>query len=176
MGTINCNALRIMDMGIHCCDYALMDAASMAYNNFVIIQDDRLHGFAVKRGSEMNPIAIMMLEFAEDMSAFGHNKEEEEEPKKSKNVVKSPATLASIESLTFPLVQEVVILADYRCKICQDRVADIISKLDGDMEMMIMEKKVILSFAGRYSKPIKSTIYKNIVNKISNVLCYANAS
>ncbi|KAM0058548.1 hypothetical protein Hdeb2414_s0005g00171401 [Helianthus debilis subsp. tardiflorus] len=53
------------------------------------------------------------------------------EPEKSNKLVKVPATLASIESLTFPLVQEVVILADYRCKMCKDKVADMVSKLKG---------------------------------------------
>ncbi|KAI7727493.1 hypothetical protein M8C21_001509 [Ambrosia artemisiifolia] len=120
------------------------------------------------------------------MSAFKHKEEEEQE--KSNNLVKvPPATLASIESLTFPLVQEVVILADYRCKLCKDKVADIVSKLKGDMEsmeMMITEKKVIITFAGRYSKAIKTHgkklqvfgIYKNIVNKVSSVLRYSYAS
>ncbi|KAJ0433541.1 hypothetical protein HanRHA438_Chr17g0813461 [Helianthus annuus] len=105
------------------------------------------------------------------------------EPEKSNKLVKVPATLASIESLTFPLVQEVVILADYRCKMCKDKVADMVSKLKGDMEsmeIMITEKKVILTFAGRYSKAMKThekklevfAIYKNIVNKVCSVLRY----
>ncbi|GJS74417.1 hypothetical protein Tco_0707258 [Tanacetum coccineum] len=67
---------------------------------------------------------------AEDMAAFEHN-EEESEPEKSKKLAKVPTTLASIESLTFPLVHEVVLLADYRCTMCQDRVADIVSRLNG---------------------------------------------
>ncbi|GKE83015.1 hypothetical protein Tco_1553015, partial [Tanacetum coccineum] len=49
---------------------------------------------------------------------------------KSKKLAKVPTTLASIESLTFPLVHEVVLLADYRCTMCQDRVADIVSRLN----------------------------------------------
>nr|GEZ13887.1 ubiquitin receptor RAD23d-like [Tanacetum cinerariifolium] len=67
---------------------------------------------------------------AEDMAAFEHNEEEEPEPEKSKKLAKVPITLASIESLTFPLVHEVVLLADYRCQMCQDRVADIVSRLN----------------------------------------------
>ncbi|MFS8017817.1 hypothetical protein Hanom_Chr15g01384871 [Helianthus anomalus] len=61
----------------------------------------------------------------EDLAAF-----KEEEPEKSKKLVNVP-TLASIESLTFPLVKEVVVLADHRCKMSQDRVADIVSRLNG---------------------------------------------
>ncbi|PWA97354.1 hypothetical protein CTI12_AA025590 [Artemisia annua] len=64
------------------------------------------------------------------MAAFEHNEEEEPEPEKSKNLVKVATTLASVECLTFPLVQEVVLLADYQCKMCQDRVADIVSRLN----------------------------------------------
>nr|XP_043608377.1 uncharacterized protein LOC122580170 [Erigeron canadensis] len=116
------------------------------------------------------------------MGAFEHNVDEEEEErvKKSKKMVKVPTTLASIESLTFPLVQEVILLADYRCKMCQDRVADIISKFNGDMqsmEILMMEKRVILTFNRNCSKAINThknklqavALYKNMVNKISNI-------
>ncbi|KAG8366597.1 hypothetical protein BUALT_Bualt17G0096400 [Buddleja alternifolia] len=40
-------------------------------------------------------------------------------------------TLAAIESLAIPLVQEVVFLADFRCAKCQQRVAQIMSKMNG---------------------------------------------
>nr|KAJ0218219.1 hypothetical protein LSAT_V11C300124770 [Lactuca sativa] len=110
---------------------------------------------------------------------------------KSNNLVKLPTTLASIESLTFPLIQEVVLMADFRCKMCQDRVANIVSKfnestddindrVDGEMEsmeIMIKEKKVILTFTSRYSRVVKkngkklevAAFYKDIVNRISCV-------
>ncbi|KAM3394798.1 hypothetical protein P3S68_003801 [Capsicum galapagoense] len=38
--------------------------------------------------------------------------------------------LASIESLSIPLVQEVVFLADYQCTKCQQRVAEVMSKMN----------------------------------------------
>ncbi|CAH1450287.1 unnamed protein product [Lactuca virosa] len=68
---------------------------------------------------------------AEDMVAVQEEEEDDEmKLEKSKNLVKLPTTLASIESLTFPLIQEVVLMADFRCKMCQDRVANIVSKFN----------------------------------------------
>ncbi|XP_051122601.1 uncharacterized protein LOC127245646 isoform X2 [Andrographis paniculata] len=39
-------------------------------------------------------------------------------------------SLAAVESLAMPLVQEVVFLADFRCGRCQKRVAEIMSKMN----------------------------------------------
>lgn len=41
------------------------------------------------------------------------------------------SSLASIESLAIPLVQEVVFLADFRCAKCQQRVAEAMAKMNG---------------------------------------------
>ncbi|KAK6157657.1 hypothetical protein DH2020_011905 [Rehmannia glutinosa] len=57
-------------------------------------------------------------------------------------------TLAAIESLAMPLVQEVVFLADFRCARCQQRVADILSKMNGETQSVmisVLEKKVTLT-------------------------------
>ncbi|XP_054795507.1 uncharacterized protein LOC129300929 isoform X3 [Prosopis cineraria] len=43
----------------------------------------------------------------------------------------SGATLASMESLSHPIVQKVVVFADMQCKNCQKRVSDIITKMNG---------------------------------------------
>ncbi|KAJ8539199.1 hypothetical protein K7X08_013451 [Anisodus acutangulus] len=62
-------------------------------------------------------------------------------------------TLASIESLSIPLVQEVVFLADYRCTKCQQRVAEVMSKMNGETKSIlisVLEKKVTLTC--EYSK------------------------
>ena len=40
-------------------------------------------------------------------------------------------TLAAVESLALPRVQEVVFLADFRCPKCQGRVAEIMAKMNG---------------------------------------------
>ncbi|CAA2974040.1 uncharacterized protein LOC111396259 [Olea europaea subsp. europaea] len=58
-----------------------------------------------------------------------------------------PTTLAAIESLAIPLVQEVVFLADFRCSGCQQRVAEIMSKMNGETQSVmisVLEKKVTL--------------------------------
>ncbi|CAA3006104.1 uncharacterized protein LOC111396259 [Olea europaea subsp. europaea] len=57
-----------------------------------------------------------------------------------------PTTLAAIESLAIPLVQEVVFLADFRCSGCQQRVAEIMSKMNGETQSVmvsILEKKPV---------------------------------
>ncbi|KAI5353094.1 PREDICTED: heavy metal-associated isoprenylated plant [Prunus dulcis] len=58
----------------------------------------------------------------------------------------SPGTsLASAESLSMPLFQEVVLSADIGCTECQERLADMMSKL-GEIESVVvnaLEKKVL---------------------------------
>ncbi|KVH96296.1 uncharacterized protein LOC112528400 isoform X3 [Cynara cardunculus var. scolymus] len=113
-------------------------------------------------------------------------KNEEEEEEKSNKLIEVSTTLASVESLTFPLVQEVVLLADFGCKKCEDRVAGIVSRLNGEMEsmeIMVMEKKVIFTFTSKYSREIKTcgkklevaTIYKHMAKKIFNVKRFLRA-
>ncbi|KAF7827832.1 uncharacterized protein G2W53_018996 [Senna tora] len=71
---------------------------------------------------------------------FGGEKEEEEleEEEEGGEAIKiskgfsfSGTTLASMESLSLPLVQEVVLFADMQCKNCQKRVSDVITKMNG---------------------------------------------
>ncbi|KAI7751063.1 hypothetical protein M8C21_008372 [Ambrosia artemisiifolia] len=111
------------------------------------------------------------------MAAINPN-EDDEDVEFENNLAIVPTTLATIESLTFPLVQEVVVLADFRCKSCQDRVADIVSKLNGEaksMEISLMEKKVTITLSRRHTKWTKMSenelqpvaIYKNQANKYS---------
>lgn len=52
--------------------------------------------------------------------------------KHAKSLSLSLDSLASVESLSLPLVQEVVLMADMQCQNCQERVADIISRMDGN--------------------------------------------
>ncbi|XP_061374691.1 uncharacterized protein LOC133316907 isoform X1 [Gastrolobium bilobum] len=61
----------------------------------------------------------------------------------------SGTSLASMESLSLPKVQEVVLSADMQCEKCQKRVADIIGKMNAETESVVvnvLEKKVILTF------------------------------
>ncbi|KAK3421703.1 uncharacterized protein LOC104453805 [Eucalyptus grandis] len=65
----------------------------------------------------------------------------------SPDVVIAKTSLASIESLTMPLMQEVVLSADIRCAECQKRVADVMSRMSETESVVVnmLEKKVILS-------------------------------
>ncbi|GMH01881.1 hypothetical protein Nepgr_003720 [Nepenthes gracilis] len=67
---------------------------------------------------------------------------------KNKQTLPPPKTsLAFIESLTMPLVQEVVISADVNCKECQKRVTDVISRMTDteSVEVDVLEKKVTVT-------------------------------
>ncbi|XP_030549288.1 uncharacterized protein LOC115754421 [Rhodamnia argentea] len=70
---------------------------------------------------------------------------------RSKQSIGSPnfteTSLASIESLTMPLMQEVVLSADIRCAECQKRVADVMSRMTETESVVVnvLEKKVTLS-------------------------------
>ncbi|KAK8715077.1 hypothetical protein V6N13_042419 [Hibiscus sabdariffa] len=57
-------------------------------------------------------------------------------------------SLASVESLSMPLVQEVVISADIGCSACQKKIADIISRMNADTDSVLvnlLENKVTLT-------------------------------
>ncbi|XP_022150612.1 uncharacterized protein LOC111018707 [Momordica charantia] len=57
------------------------------------------------------------------------------------------SSLASIESLSLPLVQEIVLTADIRCPECQNKLANILSKINDTESVVVnlLEKKVILT-------------------------------
>ncbi|KAK7275235.1 hypothetical protein RIF29_16344 [Crotalaria pallida] len=67
----------------------------------------------------------------------------------SKGFPLARTSLASMESLSLPLVQEVVLSADMQCEKCQKRIADIITKMNVETESVVvnvLEKKVTLTF------------------------------
>ncbi|KAI4386464.1 hypothetical protein MLD38_004395 [Melastoma candidum] len=76
----------------------------------------------------------------------------------------SMTSLASIESLTVPLVQEVVLSADIRCAVCQKRVADVMSRMNGTETVVVnvSEKTVILSC--KYPDPKPPSRSKGVVS------------
>lgn len=61
----------------------------------------------------------------------------------------SETSLAVMESLTMPLVQEVVISADLRCTECQKRINSVISRFNAaEMESVVvnlLEKKMVVT-------------------------------
>ncbi|CAI8595671.1 unnamed protein product [Vicia faba] len=94
--------------------------------------------------------------------------------KNSKDFPHIETCLASMESLTKPMVQEVVLSADMQCEECQKRVIDIITKMNVEtesVEVNVLEKKVALAFrlptvakgVARQIIPIK----KNPLSKVS---------
>ncbi|XP_047307393.1 uncharacterized protein LOC124910758 [Impatiens glandulifera] len=99
--------------------------------------------------------------------------------KRSKNVPET--SLAFVESLTFPPVQEVVLSADFQCKDCREKIAHFISKINGETESIVvsvLDKKITLvckypigitkaSILGR-SSPIVSS-WKKPFNKVKMI-------
>ncbi|CAK9316852.1 unnamed protein product [Citrullus colocynthis] len=57
------------------------------------------------------------------------------------------SSLASMESLSLPLVQEIVLTADIRCAECQKKLANILSKMNDTESVVVnlLDKKVILT-------------------------------
>ncbi|KAF5727758.1 hypothetical protein HS088_TW22G01455 [Tripterygium wilfordii] len=86
---------------------------------------------------------------------------------KPKSMIVRGPSLASVESLSMPLVQEVVLSADIRCPQCQSRVAEIMSRMKETDSVLInvLEKKVTVTcrYPALYKKPLgKAAIIKRI--------------
>ncbi|XVF86025.1 hypothetical protein PTKIN_Ptkin17bG0167400 [Pterospermum kingtungense] len=66
---------------------------------------------------------------------------------KPKSSLLPGTSLASVESLSMPLVHEVVISADIGCAQCQKRIADIMSRMNETDSVLVnvLEKKVTLT-------------------------------
>ncbi|XP_057528660.1 uncharacterized protein LOC130807468 [Amaranthus tricolor] len=79
-------------------------------------------------------------------------------------------SLAFMESLTMPQVQELVISADLRCTECQKRIADIISRFNETETMVVnlSEKKVVITCKSLMKAP-KKQIIKRQTNLFSMV-------
>ncbi|XP_021615214.1 uncharacterized protein LOC110616973 isoform X2 [Manihot esculenta] len=103
--------------------------------------------------------------------------------KKPKNMLLPGTSLASVESLSVPLVQEVVLSADIRCAECQVRIAEIMSRMaeTDSLSVNLLEKKVILTckypgvkvptrqVAAVYSNPLsKIAMFKRIFRSTSS--------
>ncbi|KAL7171229.1 hypothetical protein ACSBR2_035970 [Camellia fascicularis] len=96
--------------------------------------------------------------------------------KKSEGLLLPQTSLASLESLTIPLVQEVVLLADFQCEECQKRVANIISKMNGETESVVvsvLEKKITLTGSFVKAHPPTSQIVaansRKPINKVAMI-------
>ncbi|GLT91783.1 hypothetical protein SLE2022_096560 [Rubroshorea leprosula] len=98
----------------------------------------------------------------------------------SDNIILSGASLASVESLSMPLVQEIVLSADIRCAECQKRVADIMSRMKETESVLVnvLEKEVTITckYPGVVKVPSKqaAALYRKPFNKIAmikNIFC-----
>ncbi|KAJ7954083.1 Heavy metal-associated domain containing protein [Quillaja saponaria] len=94
--------------------------------------------------------------------------------KNSKSLPLGGTSLASIESLTIPLVQEVVLSADMQCEECQKRVSDMMLKMNAQPESMVvnvLEKEVILSYRLQSRRKVTTgqiaDIYRNHFPKVA---------
>ncbi|XP_059454165.1 uncharacterized protein LOC132184518 isoform X2 [Corylus avellana] len=93
--------------------------------------------------------------------------------RKSKSFLLSETSLASLESLTMPLVQEVVLSADIRCAECQKRVADIMARMNDSVVVNVLEKKVTLTSRyagiGKSSTQQVAAVYRNPLDKVAMI-------
>ncbi|KAM3691414.1 hypothetical protein ACB098_08G013300 [Castanea mollissima] len=109
--------------------------------------------------------------------ALANNQPKKESPgigiRKSKSLLLSGTSLASVESLSMPLVQEVVISADIRCSDCQKRVADMMSRMNESVVVNLLEKKVTLTCryanVGKASSQQVAAIYRNPFGKVAMI-------
>ncbi|KAL9246177.1 hypothetical protein vseg_019745 [Gypsophila vaccaria] len=89
---------------------------------------------------------------------YNNNKNSSKSGKSDESSVVVPLSLAVMESLTLPLVQEVVLSADLRCVECQKRINDVISRINETESIMVSlsEKKVAITC--KYIKASKTQI------------------
>ncbi|XP_013689441.2 uncharacterized protein LOC106393256 [Brassica napus] len=66
---------------------------------------------------------------------------------RSKLSITRESSLASVASLSMPLIQEIVLSADIKCSDCQEKIADIMSRMIETYSILVsvLEKKVTLT-------------------------------
>ncbi|CAH8327166.1 unnamed protein product [Eruca vesicaria subsp. sativa] len=66
---------------------------------------------------------------------------------RSKLSITSESSLASVASLSMPLIQEIVLSADIKCSDCQEKIADIMWRMIETYSIMmsVLEKEVTLT-------------------------------
>ncbi|XP_016705707.1 uncharacterized protein [Gossypium hirsutum] len=86
-----------------------------------------------------------------------------------KSLLLPGSSLASVESLSMPLVHQVVLSADIQCAECQRRIAHIMSRMKDSVLVNVLEKKVTLT--SRYPSNGKqvAVINKNPLSAMSMV-------
>ncbi|XP_022776968.1 uncharacterized protein LOC111318390 isoform X2 [Durio zibethinus] len=99
---------------------------------------------------------------------------------KPKSLLLPGTSLASVESLSMPLVHEVVLAADIRCAGCQRRIADIMSRMSDSVLVNVLEKKVTLTctYPGIVKLPSRQVpvIYRNPVSTMAMIKRFFRSS
>ncbi|PON94449.1 Heavy metal-associated domain containing protein [Trema orientale] len=94
--------------------------------------------------------------------------------KSSERLLVHGTSLASVESLSLPLVQEIVLSADIGCSECQKRIAEIMSRMSETESVVVnvLDKKVTLTC--RYPINVAKVparqvpaVHGNSINKIA---------
>ncbi|CAG7903766.1 unnamed protein product [Brassica rapa] len=89
---------------------------------------------------------------------------------RSKLSITSESSLASVASLSMPLIQEIVLSADIRCSDCQEKIADIMSRMIAEtysILVSVLEKKVTLTCTYSGDRRVSKSYGEALLCKIS---------
>ncbi|KAG2322217.1 hypothetical protein Bca52824_015430 [Brassica carinata] len=88
---------------------------------------------------------------------------------RSKLSITSESSLASVASLSMPLIQEIVLSADIRCSDCQEKIADIMSSMIETYSILVsvLEKKVTLTCTYSGDRRVSKSYGEALLCKIS---------
>ncbi|CAH2066195.1 unnamed protein product [Thlaspi arvense] len=88
---------------------------------------------------------------------------------RSKLLITSESSLASVASLSMPLIQEIVLSADIRCSDCQEKIAGIMSRMIETYSILVsvLEKEVTLTCTYSGDRRVSKTYGEAILCKIS---------
>ncbi|XP_010415487.1 PREDICTED: uncharacterized protein LOC104701493 [Camelina sativa] len=83
----------------------------------------------------------------------------------------SETSLASVASLSMPLIQEIVLSADIRCSDCQEKVADIMSRMIETYSILVsvLEKRVTLTCTYSGDRRVSKSYGEALLCKISTI-------
>ncbi|KAF8057232.1 hypothetical protein N665_1262s0008 [Sinapis alba] len=88
---------------------------------------------------------------------------------RSKLSITSESSLASVASLSMPLIQEIVLSADIRCSDCQEKIADIMSRMIETYSILVsvLEKKVTLTCTYSGDRRVSKSYGEALLCKLS---------
>ncbi|WCJ24565.1 hypothetical protein M5689_006515 [Euphorbia peplus] len=88
---------------------------------------------------------------------------------KKRKIMLLPGSLASVESLSVPLVQEVVLPGDMRCTECQKKVAEIMSRMNNTESVLVnvLEKNVTLTCRYQPRRQVVAAVHRNPLRKLA---------